>query len=534
MSGRLSNPAKRLTVAMIARDEESVIGPSLESVRAVADEILVLDTGSRDQTSSVARRAGATVHASPWNDDFSAARNAACRYATCDWILWLDAGERFAPEGVSALRGFLGNQASPDRLYTVMVEWPTAEPTASSEQIAQPRLVPNRPELVFQGRVRESLLASAEAARMVLDAAPGRIVRHRRHRNAEELARRALRDLRLVEWEAGERGGHDVRMLLARGDAHATLGQLDLARGAFAQAVRLSGKGSVEMLQAYYGLLAAMDGDSALGSLRIQVCLEALGEFPFDAQLLLAMGHYLQQRNQPLLAQRAFQAALHHGLVNLQTWHLRELREVASSCLSILCQLQGQWAEAERAIEEGLALAPQSRRLLRRMIDLLIAQGRTEDACRHVDAFPMRPSIRPMLRHAVEGACCAARGELVSALGLLQSAYLEGCTEPWCLKWLALTLLGGGQWTPAELVLREWRQAEPRQPEIAVYQQEVERQRRGESPAPLLPIRIQRGAAPSDSQSGRWHRIDPAITSVEMAPLYRSIISQTCSGDPLE
>lgn len=532
MSGQIGNPAKRLTVAMIARDEEAVIGASLESVREWADEIVLLDTGSRDQTPAVARRFGATVHAAHWTDDFAAARNAAARYATCDWILWLDAGERLLPDSAPALHDFLRSQAAPDRLYTLMVEWPAAEPGASAEQIAQPRLMPNRPELTFAGRVRESVLPSAEAAGIVLDSAPGRLLRHRRHRQPEELARRAQRDLALAQSEAEQLGGCNARIMLATGEAHANLGRLERARGSFAAAVRLSRSGTTEMLQAYYGLLAAMDGEPSLAELQVQLCLEALTAFPFDAQLLLAMGHYLERRGELGLARRSFEAAVRHGMVNLETWHLRELAEVAASSLSILCQLQDDWSEAQRVLDDCLGRHPHSRRLLRRITDLLIAQGRTGDACRRVDAFPLRPSLRPMLRRAVEGACHAARGELTAALGLLQSAYLEGCTEPWCLKWLALTLLGGGQWAAAELVLREWRQAEPRQPEIAVYQQEVNRQRQGEPPAPLLPRRPERTVWPPEgSAERRWYRLDPATTTVHVGPVFAGLISQVCCGE---
>jgi len=86
---------KRMTVSlcMIARDEEATIGMAIKSVLALVDEVIVVDTGSRDNTRIIAEGYGARVLDVPWSDDFSAARNVALDEATCDWILILDADE---------------------------------------------------------------------------------------------------------------------------------------------------------------------------------------------------------------------------------------------------------------------------------------------------------------------------------------------------------------------------------------------------------------------------------------------------------
>ncbi|MEN6493336.1 MAG: glycosyltransferase, partial [Thermoguttaceae bacterium] len=90
-SQKSSKRRPRLSVAMIVRDEQDVLAASLESVRSIADEIIVLDTGSADQTPTLARKLGAKVCRAGWDDDFSAARNRLLEEVTGDWILWLDA-----------------------------------------------------------------------------------------------------------------------------------------------------------------------------------------------------------------------------------------------------------------------------------------------------------------------------------------------------------------------------------------------------------------------------------------------------------
>ncbi|MDO5379146.1 MAG: glycosyltransferase family 2 protein [Clostridia bacterium] len=82
-----------LSLCMIVRDEESCLERCLLSVKEAVDEIVILDTGSRDATRTVARRYADRVEDYAWQDDFSAARNASFALATKPYILWLDADD---------------------------------------------------------------------------------------------------------------------------------------------------------------------------------------------------------------------------------------------------------------------------------------------------------------------------------------------------------------------------------------------------------------------------------------------------------
>lgn len=96
----------RVALVMIVRDEARCIERCLVSARAWVDEIVVLDTGSRDATVALARRAGARVARFTWVDDFAAARNAALALTDAAWCLVLDADEWLIDGGavLSALR----------------------------------------------------------------------------------------------------------------------------------------------------------------------------------------------------------------------------------------------------------------------------------------------------------------------------------------------------------------------------------------------------------------------------------------------
>ena len=94
-----------LTVITLTLNEAHNIGPCLESVRW-ADEILVIDSGSTDETVALARGYTQHIYTIAW-EGYGAARNFALGKATGQWILWLDADERVTPELAGEIRQVL-------------------------------------------------------------------------------------------------------------------------------------------------------------------------------------------------------------------------------------------------------------------------------------------------------------------------------------------------------------------------------------------------------------------------------------------
>ena len=82
-----------LSVAVIVRDAAEALRETVVSVKEVADEVVVVDTGSTDDSRKVAQQLGARVFDHTWRDDFSAARNECLSFVRGAWVLWLDAGE---------------------------------------------------------------------------------------------------------------------------------------------------------------------------------------------------------------------------------------------------------------------------------------------------------------------------------------------------------------------------------------------------------------------------------------------------------
>ena len=458
---------RRLSVAMIVCNEEAVLSDTIESVRSIADDILVLDTGSADGTVNLAAELGARVGTVPWNDDFAGVRNLLLGEAAGDWILWMDAGERLSEESAAQIREFVDTEADANKVYMLMVVVPSADLSASDEQIAVTRLMPRHPELQFEGRLAETLHSSMTALGLDIDMAPGRITRHPRQHDRQRKIQRARRNLRLIDLDEGA-DKLSSRLLIARGEAHADLGDATAARETFRQAVDTAQRESSEMLEAYYGLLTTYDGDEALANKQLSVGLEALDIYPLDAQLLCAMGGYLQTQGRLDLAERSFDTAVKYGQVDLATWHLSEIAEMGAVCLSLSRQLLGNTEGALDVLEEAVERYPESDRVRQSLLDLLIKLGRTDEAVSLAILTLGTVGPEPLL-DAVRGACKASQKEWLEALGYLQSAYAAGCRDPLCLRWLTVTYLSNGQTEPGETVLQEWLQAEPDNAEAQAY-----------------------------------------------------------------
>ncbi|NQE34876.1 glycosyltransferase family 2 protein [Microcoleus asticus] len=133
-----------LTLCMIVKNEEATLSRTLDSVKGVVDEIVVVDTGSGDRTREVARGYGARVYDFEWCDDFAAARNECLKHAQGDWILVLDADEVLVPQILPQIKE--GIQS--DRLLLINLIRQEIGASQSPYSLVS-RLFRNRPDIRF-------------------------------------------------------------------------------------------------------------------------------------------------------------------------------------------------------------------------------------------------------------------------------------------------------------------------------------------------------------------------------------------------
>src|SRR3990172_6413043 len=126
-----------LSVVILTKNEEKQIEECLESVRQLADETVVVDSGSSDKTLEIVKKYSDKI----WfdaSDDFSAKRNLGLAKASGDWVLYVDADERVTPELEEEIRSRIINyevgnavvyKISRRNFYFGSHEWPYIEKT---------------------------------------------------------------------------------------------------------------------------------------------------------------------------------------------------------------------------------------------------------------------------------------------------------------------------------------------------------------------------------------------------------------------
>src|SRR5262245_44542400 len=142
-----------LSLTMIVRNEVRTLGRCLASIRLVVDEIVVVDTGSTDETMDVAATFGASCHRVEWRRDFAWARQQAMDRARGQWVIWLDADD--VVENVAGLRERVN--AAPDTTAGFMWKYVSArdEYGHSTSECWRERCIRNDGRFQWVGRVHE-------------------------------------------------------------------------------------------------------------------------------------------------------------------------------------------------------------------------------------------------------------------------------------------------------------------------------------------------------------------------------------------
>ncbi len=146
----------RLSLCMIVRDEQEMLGRCLEAVRDAVDEMVIVDTGSVDDTIAIAQSFGARVIEREWTGSFGEARNVAFDAATGDWTLVLDADEVLVREDVELLRS-LTQRTWREAFYVSETNYTGDLDAGSAVTHNTLRVFRNRPRYRYRGRLHEQI-----------------------------------------------------------------------------------------------------------------------------------------------------------------------------------------------------------------------------------------------------------------------------------------------------------------------------------------------------------------------------------------
>ena len=340
----------RLSVCLIAKDEERHLPRCLESVRGLADEIVVVDTGSTDRTLEIAQARGARTARFEWRDDFSAAKNFAIEQASGDWILSLDADESIAARDHEAIRAIVHSDdvdavVVTHRHYlagdTVVVGWQAGaggyeegEPFHAFVDEDCRRLFRNRPWLRFRNRVHEELV-SLDPARPLVETRAAWVVHHYgKIDGPERLRTKGEAYLRIGRVKAEEHPD-DPQAHYELGVQYAELGRPIDAIGCFERALALSPH--FRDAQFRLALCHVEAGQYRVALAALANCRVAPRQ---HAEIALTEGNAYRELGDVLRAERAFRRALADNpsfapaSVNLALLLMRDRRHAeARACL---------------------------------------------------------------------------------------------------------------------------------------------------------------------------------------------------------
>ena len=277
---------------MIVKNEEQNIGPCLDSVNNLFDEVIIVDTGSTDATLNIIRNSGAKVVDFPWRDDFAAARNEAMRHARGDWVFWMDADDRLDEENRRKLRKLLSELPQELVGYTIKYLCLPDPETGTATIIDRPRLLPNRAEVRWEYRVHEQVRFGHGVPKDWLRSTD--IVIHHVGLQDIHLRKKKLeRNLRLLEMEYQQRPT-DPFILFYLGSTYLEKNAPQKALGFLQAGLDLAEPTDV-LTRKFYALIAQCYRLLEKHEEARQICQSGLGIFPRDSEILFQKGLALQK-----------------------------------------------------------------------------------------------------------------------------------------------------------------------------------------------------------------------------------------------
>jgi len=389
----------RIALCVIARDEAQFIGGCLASASSAVDQIIVVDTGSTDETASIARQHGAKVVNHRWNDHFAEARNAALSHVQADWILLLDADERLASGAGPLVRAAAASNEFDCGLMPLhnasSITASEADILIGKSRIGEPSLLPRllrfTTDLRWEGAIHETVTSWLRNKGRRVGEVSAPIVHFGAIPSVRERLGKDARNLRLLELRCTEDPTDHIGLTyLAR--EHIRVGQVDRARAEIDKAwscrlKSLDNSAPIIPIATIRAHLMLQAGD-AEGALDTMESTERLGVPHPNIPMLIGSALELLATQRPgeatVLLSRAknsyIKATNFHGqkfadevLPGATSW-------VAATRLAVVLMLLGDPESALDVLDRVLKMKPSHSDATMAKIEALLNSGKTKDA----------------------------------------------------------------------------------------------------------------------------------------------------------
>ena len=407
----------KLSACVITKNEEENIGTWLASMKKIADEMIVVDTGSTDRTVEMAKEAGARVFHHAWQNDFAAAKNAALEKAKGDWILFLDADEHFSPQTLPKVRPLLEKvEASPKPIVGVICRLINIDKDQGNRfmgAIFQLRIFRNSRDLRYEGKIHEHIV-DVRREEHEMFATPKLVIFHTGY--SLHLVRKKLeRNLDFLR-QKEEAQGESVDDALHYMDCYYGLGDFaraaEYARKAIASKIIYMGREGAE----YWGLVRALLAQKWPKEEILPVLEEAMAKYPDLAEFPMEVGLLAWEERDYLLAEKMFRrgmACRKKTPTSLRADNSLQMFPFVCASLGKIETMKGRRTEAFDLFLRAVKEYPYDKSLFLALYDALAGQepadvialldtlyDRENDAPFLVEALRARPTAPTLLYYA--------------------------------------------------------------------------------------------------------------------------------------
>ncbi len=418
-----------LSLCMIVRNSSRTLRACLESIHLFVDELIVVDTGSSDDTVSIAEAFGATVRYFPWCDDFSAARNESIAAASRDWIFWMDSDDTIDAENGRKLRELVSRQHAPETLgFVLQVHCPTPASLASHPSYATATVVDHvkvfrrHPDLRFSGRIHEQVLPSIRNLGGEVEWTDIWVCHSGSDTSLDGKARKHERDIRILDAELAADPDHTFT-LFNKGMTLLDMGKPDAALDCLCRSLQLATKGDSHVRKLYAFITQAYTELGRPGT-AIRACEQGLELCPEDLELMFRMGSLQQTVKQSEEAEGWFKrvietrparyfSSMDHGILGIKAWHN----------LALIYEQRGDLKPAADAWHQVLRYDSSNLPAWLGLLDALAGAGNVAEL-QSIAASTDHPGIPPEVPHLARSRALARLDGPQAAMVSLEQAML--------------------------------------------------------------------------------------------------------------
>ena len=296
----------KISACVIVKNEEKNIERWLANMRQIADEIIVVDTGSTDNTLTILENAGITPYHFTWCNDFAAAKNYAIQQAAGDWIVFLDADEYFDTSSVQRFRTEMSRYHANKKIGAIMCQLVNIDIDNRNKIIdtmIQVRIFRNSKDINYKNPVHEQL--ATKPGKYIMQKCFNLQIIHTGY-STSILRKKAERDLLILNQREKEAKTQQERehLYIFFMDAYNCLGDFDKVLFYAKKAVKSNVKTLGGDIHVYECMISAMVHLGKEDEEIIAFIVEARKTFPREVFFTVQLGYYYYMAGNYLQAEQ--------------------------------------------------------------------------------------------------------------------------------------------------------------------------------------------------------------------------------------